>query len=61
MPNDRNRYRDMPTNELREQIHYGVHVNWKELAIALAERLDTVRREAYAEASDNCPDCGGYY
>lgn len=46
---DRSFYRAMPTSELREQIHYGIDVDWKELAIALTERLDTIRREVYDE------------
>lgn len=50
---DRDYYRGMPTSELREQIHYGINVDWKELAIALSERLDTIRREVYEEFDDS--------
>jgi hypothetical protein len=46
---DRNHYRTMSHNELREQAAYGIDVDWKELAIALTERLDTIRREVYDE------------
>jgi len=46
---DRSYYRAMTHNELREQAKYGVDVDWKELAIALTERLDTIRREVYDE------------
>ena len=46
---DRNHYRTMTHNELREQTKYGINVDWKELAIALTERLDTIRRELYDE------------
>ena len=37
---DRTDYRALPIDALREAVHYGIHVNWKELAIALGERLD---------------------
>lgn len=66
-PKDRSYYRTMETTALREEIHYGINVDWKELAIALAERLDTVRNEVYdAVGADKdydgewnyCPDCG---
>lgn len=46
---DRDYYRGMTTRELKEQVHYGINVDWKELAIALTERLDTIRREVYDE------------
>lgn len=46
---DRNYYRAMANKELREQADYGIDVDWKELAIALTERLDTIRAEVYAE------------
>lgn len=48
---DRNHYRAMTHNELREQAAYGIAVDWKELAIALTERLDTIRREVYDEVA----------
>ena len=56
---DRDYYRSMPTAELKEQIHYGINVDWKELAIALTERLDTIRREVYDEVGEGC-DCDCY-
>ena len=46
---DRNYYRKLSTFELWEITRYGVDVDWKELAIALTERLDTIRREVYDE------------
>jgi hypothetical protein len=46
---DRSYYRCLSTTALKEQIHYGINVDWKELAIALSERLDTIRREVYDE------------
>lgn len=49
---DRDYYRALPTNELKEQVHYGINVDWKELAIALSERLETIRREVYDEVAD---------
>jgi hypothetical protein len=48
---DRNYYRAMNLKELREQAKYGINVNWTELAIALTERLDTIRREVYDEVA----------
>lgn len=42
---DRNDYRCMATKELQEEVQRGVNVNWQEIAIALAERVDTIRRE----------------
>jgi hypothetical protein len=48
---DRNYYRAMANKELREQAKYGIAVDWKELAIALTERLDTIRREVYDEVA----------
>lgn len=49
MTKDRNHYRTMSTSELQEEVRYGIAVDWQELAIALAERLDTIRREVYDE------------
>lgn len=46
---DRNDYRCMDTKGPKEQIHYGIAVDWKELAIALSERLDVIRREPEEE------------
>lgn len=48
---DRSYYRTMPTSELREQVKYGINVDWEELAIALTERLNTIRREVYDEVA----------
>ena len=64
---DRDYYRCLPTAALKEEIHYGTNVDWHELAIAMAERLDTVRNEVYDEVGADkdydgewnyCPDCG---
>jgi hypothetical protein len=52
MKKDRSYYRALTHNELREQAKYGINVDWKELAIALTERLDTIRAEVYAECSE---------
>lgn len=49
---DRDYYRQMDTRELKEQVHYGINVDWKELAIALTERLETIRREVYDELDE---------
>lgn len=48
---DRDVYRDMKNPMLLEEVHYGVHVDWKELAIALAERLEKASRP------QECPLC----
>jgi hypothetical protein len=56
---DRSYYRKLDTSELREQVKYGVDVDWKELAIALSERLRTIRDEVYEETRDAC-DCDCY-
>lgn len=53
MLKDRNDYRSMTTKELQEEVHYGTTVNWQELAIAMAERLDTIRREVYDELDND--------
>ena len=49
MKKDRSYYRALTHNALREEADYGINVDWKELAIALSERLDTIRDEVYAE------------
>jgi hypothetical protein len=42
---DRNDYRSMSTAELCEETRYAVSPNWEELAIALAERLQTKNQQ----------------
>lgn len=42
---DRDHYRGLSTAELLEQVHYGIDVDWKELSIALTERLKATRRK----------------
>lgn len=49
---DRNDYRSMDTRQLQEEIRYAVSPDWQELAIALAERLDTIRRDTIDEMSE---------
>lgn len=49
---DRGYYRSLDTALLKEEIHYGINVNWQELAIALTERLNTIRREVIDELGD---------
>lgn len=46
---DRNYYRMLTNAELVEQVRYGQDVNWHELAIVLAERLETVREDTLDE------------
>lgn len=53
MNDDRNYYRCLDTEELKEAVRYGLaDTNWHELAIVLAERLDTIRRETLDEMGD---------
>lgn len=40
MKKDRTDYRAMSNDELINESDYGINVDWKELAIALAERLE---------------------
>jgi len=56
---DRSYYRMLSTSELEHLNHYGTDENWKELAIAVCERLQTIRDEVYAEVTEGC-DCKGY-
>lgn len=42
---DRTDYRSMDTAQLCEETRYAVNPNWQELAIVLAERLESKQRE----------------
>ena len=42
---DRCDYRAMSTQELIEEASYAIGVEWRELAIALAERLEKKQRQ----------------
>jgi hypothetical protein len=53
---DRSYYRKLSTSELMELSHYGIYVDWKELAIAVCERLETIRDEVYAEVTEEYED-----
>ena len=57
---DRSYYRKLSTFDLWELTHYGIDVNWHELAIALGERMNTIRAEVEAEFYEDfeCPRCG---
>lgn len=50
---DRAYYRQQPTSILLEEAKRGVNVDWQELGIALAERLEDV------ELNYLCPECDG--
>jgi len=52
MKKDRSYYRALSHNALREEADYGINIDWKELAIALTERLDTIRAEIYNEIGE---------
>lgn len=53
MPKDRNDYRSMATKELQHEVKYPTNPDWQELAIVLAERLDTIRRETIDDMRDD--------
>lgn len=42
---DRNDYRSLSTSALLEEVTYAIRPNWRELAIALAERLQEREKE----------------
>lgn len=46
---DRNYYRMLTNDGLVDHVVYGTDVNWHELAIVLAERLETVREDTLDE------------
>lgn len=53
---DRDYYRALANSELREEVKYGVKVDWHELAIVLEERL---YKELTAPATNGCCcNCG---
>lgn len=61
MKKDRTYYRKLSTAELEELTHYGIDVDWMELAIAVCERLETIRDEVYEETKGSCDcDCDCY-
>jgi len=45
MTKDRDYYRNLPTSELIVEVRYGINIDWRELAIALAERLEDEERD----------------
>lgn len=42
---DRDHYRGLQTTELLDEVKYALDPDWQELAIVLAERIVTMRRE----------------
>lgn len=56
---DRSYYRKLSTFELWELTRYGVDEDWKELVIAVGERIATVYDEAEAKFLEDyeCPRC----
>lgn len=58
MTKDRNYYRTLDSTLLEEEVKYGIDVDWMELAVALAERMNKVRHEVMDEmAVQYCPHC----
>lgn len=49
---DRGDYRAMTQADLLNEVKRGIHVNWAELALVLAERLEDAERDY------ECPQCG---
>jgi len=47
MKKDRTDYRTMDNAELINQSDYGIDVDWKELALVLAERLESITEDYY--------------
>jgi len=47
MKKDRNDYRAMTDMELINESVYGINVDWKELALVLAERLESITEDYY--------------
>jgi len=47
MKKDRNDYRAMTDMELINESVYGIDVDWKELALVLAERLESITEDYY--------------
>lgn len=41
---DRDYYSCLTTDELEEEVKYGINVDWHELCLALAARLDKAKR-----------------
>jgi hypothetical protein len=48
MLKDRSYYRQLDTNQLEEEVYYGLNVDWQELCIALSERIEAIRNETIA-------------
>ena len=53
---DRNYYRQFGHNELLDTVKLGVNVNWQELAIVLAERLEDEVKDKDEAAPDPAYD-----
>lgn len=51
---DRTHYRCEPDSELVEEVKRGVHVDWQELAIVLAERLEAANPDYTARYCAVC-------
>lgn len=57
---DRTDYRSMSTQELIDETKYAIGPQWKELAIALAERLEKKQRQLEGQHYDYEADRYGY-
>lgn len=53
MKKDRNYYRSMDIRALQDEVKYSINPDWQELAIVLAERLDTIADEIIDEMRDD--------
>ena len=45
MSKSRDDYRCMGTKALQEEVKYAINPDWREVAIALSERIDEIRRK----------------
>lgn len=54
---DRDYYRCATDKYLIEQAQHGIDVDWRELAVALAERVDELARELEDVRAKRCPAC----
>lgn len=48
---DKHYYRSLTNGELIEEVRRGIHVEWQELAVVLAERVESQERDW------ECPNC----
>ena len=62
MTHDRDYYRALEDRELLDAVRYAIptQINWEELAIVLAERLDRANRDLEGKFYDRIAEREGY-